>query len=921
MALLLITTLFMALLIRVTRGYLRSRDPLLRDVMWVFASVALVFVQAVTVLLGSALPRVVLGVLTALLLAQPVWTWRLVSRLRQVPAWALWAATAGWLCGAVPVVLMDPFPAWLVAPAITEYVVVEVTAAWLLAREARRRGGAARTRLWCAAVGTALFGIAILLTLGGEPVTALSQGLLVVSAVCYVLAFAPPRRLRLLWSRSAAYTLTRRLLEAPVHEPPQRTWQLYCEGARAVAGADGVTVLLGTPPDGVGTIAAAGITGDGDHLYSDAEMDRLLGPPRTVDLHATPAGAPPVMYGVAAGSGARFVTAAPLAVGGRHGALVLLNRCRTLFADDDIALFLELATLAETMAGRAAVVAERERADAMFRDLLEGAPDAIIGVTADGTITLINAQAEHLFGYPRDELLGRPVDILVPEGIRDAHPRHREHFVARAGTQATESRATRPKGPGATLAGVRKDGSEFPAEISLSALETEQGVIVSAAIRDVSERLAAQAEREHLAAQAERDAEERRMQHTRRLESLGQLAGGVAHDFNNILAVIGSYTELGIETLDAPAPNRDELIGLRADLLQISRATERATRLTRQLLAFGRRTITQVEVLSLNDVIGEVEQLLRRAIGEHITLVTELDPELWRVQADPSQLEQILVNLAVNARDAMPGGGTLSIGTGNTELTGSEAVPAPGRYVEVRVGDSGTGMPPEVVERAFEPFYTTKPQGAGTGLGLATVYGIATGAGGDVRIRSAAGAGTTITILLPATDVTAGAANPGYGGAAAGPSAPARGNETILLVEDEEPLRDVTTRILARAGYQVLAADDGAAAIELAGHHPGPVHLLLTDVIMPRMMGNDVAARVHALRPGVPVLYMSGYAQPVLTEHGTLQAGVSLIEKPFAAAQLLERVDAILHPGAPGRSAPAALPGHAPAADLRDARA
>jgi CheY-like chemotaxis protein len=250
----------------------------------------------------------------------------------------------------------------------------------------------------------------------------------------------------------------------------------------------------------------------------------------------------------------------------------------------------------------------------------------------------------------------------------------------------------------------------------------------------------------------------------------------------------------------------------------------------------------------------------------------------------------------------MPSGGTLSIDTSNTELDEDDVADctelAPGRYVRVRVSDTGSGMPPEVAERAFEPFFTTKPQGAGTGLGLATVYGIATAAGGHVRLYSEAGIGTTVTFVLPVSEeaVTAPEA-PAAPVAAATPADP---EATILLVEDEEALRNATRRILTRAGYDVLVADGGAAALRLAQHHPGPIHLLLTDVIMPNMMGNEVAARVHALRPDVPVLYMSGYAQPVLTENGTLQEGVIIIEKPFSRQDLLDRVHARLRHGGPG---------------------
>jgi CheY-like chemotaxis protein len=251
----------------------------------------------------------------------------------------------------------------------------------------------------------------------------------------------------------------------------------------------------------------------------------------------------------------------------------------------------------------------------------------------------------------------------------------------------------------------------------------------------------------------------------------------------------------------------------------------------------------------------------------------------------------------------MPTGGTLSIDTGNVDLDTEDVAGTPlgaGRYVRLRVSDTGTGMPPEVIDRAFEPFYTTKPPGSGTGLGLATVYGIATAAGGDVHLYSEADIGTTVTIVLPATEVTGG---PGGGDAepAAGTADGPPPHETILLVEDEDALRQIATRILTRAGYQVLAATGGTQAVHLAHTHPAPIDLLLTDVIMPKMLGNEVAARVQRIRAGIPVLYMSGYAQPVLTENGTLPSGVTIVEKPFTARELLQGVHGVLHP--PGGTA------------------
>ena len=1005
MATLAITGLYFLILVWAVSAYWRRRDPLLRHVVLIFASVATLFVLGVVRIVTGELPSVVAGIFAALLLGQPFLTLRLVSRLRPVPRWIMRVALTGWAVSAVPVVALPrPLPSLVVWPVVGIFFAVEITAAWLLATQARHRGGAARTRLRCAAIGTALFGVALIVAGGGAALTVASRSIAVVSAVMYVLAFLPPRWLRRAWSWGSAYAVTRQLLSAPVDETAARTWQRYCQGAREVLGADDVVVLLPAGADTVRPIASAESI-PGGPAFPDSDLEPLLAGTVTFDALAAEERPPHLVSKLVEASRIRFVTAVPLPVADRRGALVLLNRYRTLFADDDVALLAELGVQAAALAERASVLAERQRlavivesshdaiigktldgvitswnagaeqlygyraadvvgrhasmlfpsdqqdtearllariaqgeqidqyevqrrradgvvitasltlspitdpnggivgvasisrdiselrrAETMFRGLLEAAPDAIIGVTQNGKITLINTQAERLFGYQRDELLGQCVDMLVPPPVRGDHAQRREHYFAHP--------EPRHLGAGSALCAVRKDGTEFPAEISLSALETDQGVIVSAAIRDVTERIHAQAERERLAAQAERDAAERRLQHTRRLESLGQLAGGVAHDFNNILAVIANYTELLIDTLAAAAPTPEDLTAARADLGQIYRATERATRLTKQLLAFGRREITQAEILCLNHVIGDVEQMLRRTLGEHIHLTTQLDPDLWPLYVDPGQIEQILVNLAVNARDAMPTGGTLSVDTTNTVMDDTDVEGSPlsaGRYVRLRVSDTGTGMPPHVVDRALEPFYTTKPQGAGTGLGLATVYGIATAAGGDVHLYSEPDIGTTVTILLPASDASSSSAPAGDASMDDEPPSASQPHETILLVEDEDALREVTERILSRAGYQVLTAEGGAEAIHIAQTHPSPIHLLLTDVIMPKMMGNEVATRIHDIRPQTPVLYMSGYAQPVLTEHGTLQPGVTIIEKPFTSRELLDRISTVLH--------------------------
>jgi hypothetical protein len=524
---------------------------------------------------------------------------------------------------------------------------------------------------------------------------------------------------------------------------------------------------------------------------------------------------------------------------------------------------------------------EQRWAEGTFRALLDSAPDAIVAVEPRGTIVLVSAQAERLFGWPRDALIGQPVDVLVPDAARTVHPGHRDRYFAHA--------RPRPMGAGSQLAGRRRDGSEFPAEISLSAVETEDGTLVSAAVRDVTERLDAQAERERLKADAERERFATRLTQAERLESLGQLAGGVAHDFNNLLAVITNYASFVAEELERATyePGGDRWRQVLDDVKQVRAASDRATSLTHQLLAFGRREVVQPRVLDLNDVVSGLEQILRRTLGEHVELVVRQSASPVRTTADAGQLEQVLMNLAVNARDAMPRGGTLMIETTVVDRRGTGDEARRG-WASLRVRDTGAGMPLDVQDRAFEPFFTTKPRGEGSGLGLATVYGIVTQAGGRASIASVPGKGTTITVLLPATeaDLSTTPALPS--------TTPNRGGETILVVEDEDAIREVTRRILTRNGHTVLTAAGGFDAVTLADQHEDPIHLLLTDVVMPHLQGNEVAERVAAVRPGIRVLFMSGYAHSVLTEQGTLAEGVHLVQKPFSEQELMAVVREVL---------------------------
>jgi PAS domain S-box-containing protein len=529
-----------------------------------------------------------------------------------------------------------------------------------------------------------------------------------------------------------------------------------------------------------------------------------------------------------------------------------------------------------------AALDEREQAEENLRSLFELAPDAMLAAAGDGSITMANAQAVQLYGYTVGELIGRQMKSLLPQEWRSG--------MVTESTGNRVDRRSRPADREIKSAGLRRDGTEFPTEVRLSWLPTGQGTLVVAAVRDVSERLAMEAEGERLRAAAEQDRLAQRQQQSLRLESLGQLVGGVAHDFNNLLNVIAGYADFTAEQLAALAADDDRIQPVLADVEQVRTAAAQAIRVTRQLLTFSKSDAAKREVLNMNEVVDSAGQLLRRSLGEQINLVISAEPDLWRVEADRGQLEQVLVNVALNARDAMPGGGRLTIETSNTEVDAVYATQRPGlepgRYSRLAVSDTGTGMDAATLQRVFEPFFSTKERGRGTGLGLATVYGIVKGLGGTIDLYSEVGLGTTVSVLLPVTEqVAAVAAEPDR------PREDLRGHgETILLVEDEESLRTMATRILARNGYQVCAAENGADAVRRAADPAFPVDLLVTDMVMPGMLGVEVVARVRATRPQLPVLFISGYAQQVLDFHGIAAHDHDILQKPFAEAALLNRV-------------------------------
>jgi CheY-like chemotaxis protein len=379
-------------------------------------------------------------------------------------------------------------------------------------------------------------------------------------------------------------------------------------------------------------------------------------------------------------------------------------------------------------------------------------------------------------------------------------------------------------------------------------------------------------------------------QQARRMEAIGRLAGGIAHDFNNLLTIIKGYTELARERTEGQT-------ALRNDIERIDDATERAAALVRQLLAFSRKQVLQPKNLDLNAIVGGLEQLLRRLLGEDIRMHVKMCAELGTIKADPSQIEQVLMNLVVNARDAMPHGGKLIVETCNTELDHAYASDhvsvKPGRYVMLAVSDSGTGMSPETVAHIFEPFFTTKGGTRGTGLGLSTSYGIVKQSGGYIWVYSEPEHGTTFKVYLPRVDESAEPA-----AAVRLKTVPQKGTETILLVEDEEAVRDLTETVLTSYGYKVIVTQDpeNAQAIAATGLL---IHMVLTDVVMPSMSGRELARKLTQKNPNLRVLYMSGYTDDIIAAGGVLEAGIAFLQKPFTPAMLAQKVREVLDAAAP----------------------
>jgi len=559
-----------------------------------------------------------------------------------------------------------------------------------------------------------------------------------------------------------------------------------------------------------------------------------------------------------------LLAAMPWVAEGLHGKELWRHRKK-----DGTVIEVEVTTHGLTFADRAAFLAhvsdvtDRLRAEQAlraseerYRVLMEFAQDAIFVVDEAGIVAEANAAAERLLGSPRLTIEGRPfVESMAPE--------HREgvrlHFQAALRHGSTKGEETRA---------LRSDGTSVPIEVSSSAVEVGGEQLVLAIARDISEQNSM--------------AEQLRL--SQKMEAVGQLAGGVAHDFNNLLTAILGYAQLLASEL---RPNPEQYSAIE----EIRKAGERAASLTRQLLAFSRKQILEPRILDLNEIVRHIQGMLSRLIGEDIAITVRLDPALGSVRADAGQVEQVIMNLAVNARDAMPIGGQLTIETTNVELednyTYTHVHVPPGPYAMLAVSDTGIGMDEATRQRVFEPFFTTKEKGRGTGLGLSTVYGIVKQSGGFIWVYTEPGKGTTFKIYLPRVLALPEPL------VVSEPAAASRGGtETILLVEDEDSVRSLALKILEAKGYGVLEARDGDEAIEVAGRRT--VDLLLTDMILPGMGGSAIAARIREIHPGVRVLYCSGYTDDDIVRRGLIDRDAAFLEKPFTPAALARKVREIL---------------------------
>jgi PAS domain S-box-containing protein len=515
----------------------------------------------------------------------------------------------------------------------------------------------------------------------------------------------------------------------------------------------------------------------------------------------------------------------------------------------------------EDITARKRAEAERDRLLQRLQLQIERMPLGYLLFDADFRLTDWNPAAERIFGYAKEEVLGMgpPFEKILPSALWPLG----EEILGRIRRGDMSAHSINEN--------LTREGRTITCEWFNTPFIGEDGRFAGllCLTQDITERKSL----------------EEQYRQAQKMEAIGQLAGGVAHDFNNLITIISGYAELIHGRLPAAGPLRDLVE-------EIIRASERGASLTRQLLAFSRKAVLAPQLLDLNAVVVDLEKLLRRALGEDISLTVALQPELGHIQADPGQIEQVLLNLAVNARDAMPAGGKLTIETRNVELDGAyvrtHPEARPGSNVLLAVSDTGHGMTADIKARIFEPFFTTKEAGKGTGLGLSTVYGIVKQAGGVIDVASEVGVGSTFLVYLPRFEETETPQSPQ--GAVPSP----RGTETVLLVEDEDALRALARLVLAKSGYAVLEANNGREALRVANGHPGPIALLVSDVVMPELGGRQLAERLGRQRPQMKVLFLSGYTDDAVVRHGLMQKKVNFLQKPFSATALAQKVREVL---------------------------
>ncbi|HEV7681351.1 MAG TPA: PAS domain S-box protein [Pyrinomonadaceae bacterium] len=548
----------------------------------------------------------------------------------------------------------------------------------------------------------------------------------------------------------------------------------------------------------------------------------------------------------------------------KDGEKIWLSENRRIVVDDSQSETFYEGTL-EDITERKQAEVQLLQSEERYRELVENARDIIYEHDLDGRYTSANKSGQQLSGYSLAETLELNIaDTIAPEYLDKAREMLR---LKLAGDTVTAYE----------LEVLTKDGGRIPVEVNTRLVYRNGAPVgVQGIARNITDRKRLE--------EALRDSEQQ-LRQSQKLEAIGQLAGGVAHDFNNLLTAINGYSALALRRLGDDHP-------ISSYLEEIRKAGDRAANLTRQLLAFGRKQLLQPLAINLNDIVGDMIKLLKRLIGEDIQLITRPGSGLKQIKADPGQLEQVIVNLVVNARDAMPRGGIVTIETANTTLDGAYARKhvdvTPGDYVMLAVSDTGVGMDHETQSHIFEPFFTTKEKDKGTGLGLSTVYGIIRQSGGNIWVYSEVGKGTTFKIYLPLIDGEVSAK-------AESDSAPIkRGSETVLLVEDEDMVRKLASELLVESGYIVLEANGGEEAISLGKSHTEPIDLLITDVVMPKFSGKEVAELLREVHPETKVLFMSGYTDEAIVHHGIVDSGIAFIQKPFSERALAQKIRDVL---------------------------